>query len=275
MEHSFIENELVILTKQTLDIFLKQENPSELISLYTFYYYTAKWQKTNQPKCTTEYVSKCLHWNRHKVIRVKKQLLDFGLIEDARIVDETTKKVTGYYIKMNYIFKKTTLEKSQCAQNPHTGFEAPQASVSKSDTVENEHTNALSTVNKNALSTVSKVSEVRKKEKKETQPSTPLTCSDKKKQEKSYNEIIDDYTDNETLRKELKEHLKVRKMKNALPTNHGLILDLQKLDEISFSVLEKIEIVKKSIEHCWTSFFPLNDSDSYRLTFDKIEKYGC
>ena len=124
-------------------------------------------------------------------------------------------------------------------------------------------------------SSTSKVSKVRKEEKKETQPSTPLTCSDKEKQEKSYNEIIDDYTDNETLRKELKEHLKVRKMKNALPTNHGLILDLQKLDEISFSVLEKIEIVKKSIEHCWTSFFPLNDSDSYRLTFDKIEKYGC
>lgn len=155
MKHNFIENELIILTKQTLDIFLKQENPSELIALYTFYYYTAKWQQTNQIKCTTDYVAKGLHWNRHKVIRVKKQLLEFGLIEDARIVDETTKKVTGYYIKMNYVFKKTTVDKTQCAQNPHTGFEAHEnqkASVSKSDTLENEHTNALSTVNLNALS---------------------------------------------------------------------------------------------------------------------------
>lgn len=156
MEHNFIENELVILTKQTLDIFLQQENPSELIALYTFYYYTAKWQQTNQIKCTTEYVAKGLHWNKHKVVRVKKQLLEFGLIEDARIVDEATKKVTGYYIKMNYIFKKTTLNESQCAQNPPTGFEAPKnekASVPKIDPLENEHTNALSTNNLNALST--------------------------------------------------------------------------------------------------------------------------
>lgn len=167
MEHNFIENELVILTKQTLDIFLKQENPSELIALYTFYYYTAKWQHTNQIKCTTDYVAKGLHWNKHKVIRVKKQLLAFGLIEDARIVDETTKKVTGYYIKMNYIFKKTTLDKSQCAQNPHTGSEAlenPKTSVSKSDTLENEHTNALSTVNLNALSAVNLEREIKKRE---------------------------------------------------------------------------------------------------------------
>ena len=48
MEQNFIENELVILSKQTLDLFLSQENCSDLISVYTFYYYTAKWQKTNQ-----------------------------------------------------------------------------------------------------------------------------------------------------------------------------------------------------------------------------------
>lgn len=72
MEHSFIENELVILTKQTLDIFLKQENPSELIALYTFYYYTKN--------CNDDYFSKCLNWDKQKTIRVKKQLSDLGLI---------------------------------------------------------------------------------------------------------------------------------------------------------------------------------------------------
>ncbi len=112
LAHNFIEDSLVILTKQTLDIFLRQENPSELIALYTFYYYTAKWQKTNQPKCTTDYVSEGLHWNFRKVRRVKKQLIEFGLIEDARIVDPKTKRVKGYYVKINYIFKKETLEKT-------------------------------------------------------------------------------------------------------------------------------------------------------------------
>lgn len=247
MEHNFIENELVILTKQTLDIFLKQENPSELIALYTFYYYTAKWQKTNQPKCTTEYVSKCLHWNRHKVIRIKKQLLDFGLIEDTRIVDETTKKVIGYYVKMNYIFKKTTLEKTQCAQKPHTGFEAPQASVSKSDTVENGHTNALSTVNENALSTVSK--KVSKKEQGE---------NSKKTADQTFDELIESYTDNEELQTELKEHLKTRKAKKGALTNHAIELSLKTLDKLANTDKEKILIVQKSIENGWTSFFPLS-----------------
>ena len=82
MQQNFIENQLVILTKQTLDVFLRQENAAELIALYTFYYYTAKWQQTNQPKCTTDYVAKGLHWDRNKVSKVKKQLADLELIED-------------------------------------------------------------------------------------------------------------------------------------------------------------------------------------------------
>lgn len=141
-EHNFIENELIIFTKATCDTFLKNGNFSELFSLYGFYYYTAKWQKTNQPKCTTEYVAKNLHWSKDKVIKVKKQLLEFGLIEDAKHIDEQG-RVKGHYIKMNYIFKKDTLStnigsiqgmqtQSQCVEtpenvhtplNPEGGFE--------------------------------------------------------------------------------------------------------------------------------------------------------
>lgn len=153
MEQNFIENELVILTKQTLDIFLRQKNPSELISLYTFYYYTAKWQHTNSPKCTTEYVAKRLHWCKDKVIRVKKQLLEFGLIENMRYVDPTTKKVLGHYIKMNYIFKKETLNATQIPQNPDTGNKTSKPRFLKTVGVAFKETNALSAINLNALST--------------------------------------------------------------------------------------------------------------------------
>lgn len=163
--HNFIENSLVILTKQTLDIFLRQENPSELIALYTFYYYTAKWQQTNRPKCTTGYVAKALHWGIKKTQKIKKQLLEFGLIEDAKAVDPLTKRVLGHYIKMNYIFKKETLEKNQkCANYSTQSFYAQMESLnpsilakdstqSFSHRVEKRVTNALSTNNKNALST--------------------------------------------------------------------------------------------------------------------------
>lgn len=85
MEHNFIENEFIILTKETLDVLLQQDNSSDLIALYTFYYYTAKWQGTNQPKCTTSYVANALHWVENKVRKVKKQLIDFGLIDDIQI----------------------------------------------------------------------------------------------------------------------------------------------------------------------------------------------
>lgn len=166
-EQNFIENQLVILTKQTLDVFLRQENAAELIALYTFYYYTAKWQQTNQPKCTTDYVAKALHWNRGKVCKVKKQLVEFGLIEDVRIVDHVTKKVRGYYIKMNYIFKKETLEKSQCTSNPPTGNEVQGASVLETEGVAFEYTNALITNNTNALSSNNLKKESKKERKKE------------------------------------------------------------------------------------------------------------
>lgn len=166
--HNFIENSLVILTKQTLDIFLRQKNPSELIALYTFYYYTAKWQQTNQIKCTSSYVAKGLHWRRNKVIKVRKQLLEMGLIEDIRRVDAKTRKFVGYYVKMNYVFKQSTLEKyaqkeSQCIQNADTENDAHSVSETQYlqqknqciqiDTMDFSYTNALSTNNKNALST--------------------------------------------------------------------------------------------------------------------------
>lgn len=85
MEHNFIENEFIILTKEILDIFLQQDNPSELISLYTFYYYTTKRQGINQPKFTTSYVANSLHWSENKVRKVKKQLIEIGLIDDIQI----------------------------------------------------------------------------------------------------------------------------------------------------------------------------------------------
>jgi|GEM_PF-1694181 len=266
-QHNFIENSLVILTKQTLDIFLKQENPAELIALYTFYYYTAKWQATNQPKCTTDYTAKGLHWSIPRVRKVKKQLIEFGLIEDARIVDPQTKKVKAYYIKMNYIFKKETLEKSQGAEIPPTGFETPKARGEEIEGVAKLGTNALSTNNKNALST----NNLSKKEKeKATVPKTstssePLKEKSIKENIKTFNEIIDSYTTNQQLRNELKEHLKTRKRKKAALSNRAIELSLEELDRIASSDEEKIAIVQNSIVGGWTSFYPLKPDEKKRL----------
>ena len=46
------QNEPIILSKALIDSLLKLDNPTDYIGLYAFYYYTAKWQRTNKPKAT-------------------------------------------------------------------------------------------------------------------------------------------------------------------------------------------------------------------------------
>lgn len=90
--------------------------------------------------------------------------------------------------------------------------------------------------------------------------------------QKSFNKIIESYTENKKLQEELKEHLKVRKAKKAL-ISHAIKLSLERLDEIANSDEEKIEIVKNSIMSGWVKFFPLKpdekkqqkDKPSYNL----------
>ena len=73
-----ISNELLIIPKATIDTLMKLENCSECISLYIFYYKTAKWQKTNQIKANDEYVKKSLKWGIDKIRKTKKTLKEAG-----------------------------------------------------------------------------------------------------------------------------------------------------------------------------------------------------
>lgn len=81
----------------------------------------------------------------------------------------------------------------------------------------------------------------------------------------SFDAIIDSYTENEDLRKELKEHLKTRKQKKAALTNRAIELSLKELDRIADSDEEKIRIVQKSIVNGWIGFFELNEKDKNNL----------
>lgn len=142
MRVNSIENELIILTKQTVDIFLKSNSPADVMALYTFYYYTAKWQETNQPKCTTGYAAQGLKWSETKIRKVKKELLALGLIEDVQQKDASG-KICGHFIKLNYVIKQSTMQANHTAEKPQGG---------EIESVECLGTNALSANNKNALS---------------------------------------------------------------------------------------------------------------------------
>lgn len=83
--------------------------------------------------------------------------------------------------------------------------------------------------------------------------------------QKSFDEIIDSYTENSVLREELKEHLKTRRAKRAALNNHAIELSLKRLDELTGSTKEKIKIVQNSIINGWTGFYPLSPDAQKRL----------
>lgn len=78
---------------------------------------------------------------------------------------------------------------------------------------------------------------------------------------RSFNCLIDAYTENEQLRKELKEHLKVRKNKKAALTNRAIELSLKKLDDLASNDAEKIQMVQNAIMSGWTTFYPLKEDE--------------
>ncbi len=87
----------------------------------------------------------------------------------------------------------------------------------------------------------------------------------KEKPKQTFDSLIDEYTNNEDLRNELKEHLKTRKLKKAALTNRAIELSLSKLDSIAAGDYEKIQIVRNAIMNGWTSFYPLKKDEHDRM----------
>ncbi len=112
-----VNAEPIILTKYTMDRFLQEDKPADLIALYSFYYYTAKWQGTNKAKATGGYVAKGLHWSKARVQKNKNKLLEIKLIENIKRRDNKN-KITGWYIKINFMFheKTTSTQKPEGAK---------------------------------------------------------------------------------------------------------------------------------------------------------------
>lgn len=163
--------EPIILSKPLLDRLLEEDEFPELLALYTFYYYTAKWQQTNRPRATTSYVAKGIGWGIGKVKRIKQKLIQLGLIQSMKETDQAG-RVTGWYVQVNFIWSDSKIPE---AQKPNVweglslrtspeqikmineiqkvGF--PAGGLSSGwiiQRVENQPTNALSYIRLNALS---------------------------------------------------------------------------------------------------------------------------
>lgn len=241
IELNDIADDLLILNKITVDRLFQLENCADCIALYVFYYKTAKWQKTNTVKANDQYVKKSLKWGISKIQKTKQALKEHGLIDIVQRRKDG--KIEGWFIKVSYLVNERKADEIK--------IKVQNINNTQNQQVENctsgiEETNAL----KEKIKCLEKEIEVLKDNKKERKP---------KKQIKSYDDQITEYTQNEELQNALKAFVQMRSFIKKPMTEYALKLMLKKLDELGNNDTTKIAILNQSITHNWQGIFPLKD----------------
>ena len=250
-----IADDLLILNKITIDRLFQLENCADCIALYVFYYKTAKWQKTDTVKANDQYVKKSLKWGISKIQKTKQTLKEHGLIDIVQRRKDG--KIEGWFIKVSYLVSERKADEIKINVQESNNTQNEQV---ENCTSGNEETNAL----KEKIKCLEKEIEVLKDNKKERKP---------KKQTKSYDEQITEYTQNEELQNALKAFVQMRAFIKKPLTEYGLKLLLNKLSKIGRTDAEKIAIVNRSVEHNWQGFFEIKEETSYQKSAQPEKKY--
>lgn len=236
-----IADDLLILNKITVDRLFQLENCADCIALYVFYYKTAKWQKTDTVKANDQYVKKSLKWGISKIQKTKQTLKEHGMIEIVQRRKDG--KIEGWFIKVSYIVNERKADEIKIKVQNINNTQNEQV---ENCTSGNEETNAL----KEKIKCLEKEIEMLKDNKKERKP---------KKQTKSYDEQIAEYTGNEELQNALKAFVQMRSFIKKPMTEYALKVMLKELDELGNNDTTKIAILNQSITHNWKGIFPLKD----------------
>ena len=236
-----IADDLLILNKVTVDRLFQLENCADCIALYVFYYKTAKWQKTNTVKANDQYVKKSLKWGISKIQKTKQTLKEHGLIDIVQRRKDG--KIEGWFIKVSYLVNERKADEIKIRVQNINNTQNEQV---ENCTSGNEETDAL----KEKIKCLEKEIEMLKDNKKERKP---------KKQTKSYDEQITEYTQNEELQNALKAFVQMRSFIKKPMTEYALKLMLKKLEELGNNDTTKIAILNQSITHNWQGIFPLKD----------------
>ena len=251
-----IADDLLILNKITVDRLFQLENCADCIALYVFYYKTAKWQKTNTVKANDQYVKKSLKWGISKIQKTKQTLKEHGLIDIVQRRKDG--KIEGWFIKVSYLVNERKADEIKIKVQNINNTQNEQV---ENCTSRNEETNAL----KEKIKCLEKELEMLKDNKKER---------NQKKQTKSYDDQITEYTQNEELQNALKAFVQMRTFIKSPVTAHGLKLLLNKLTKISRNDAEKITIVNNSIENNWKGFYGLKEESKYVQPEKKYDQNG-
>ena len=95
---------------------------------------------------------------------------------------------------------------------------------------------------------------------KTTDKKTDKNKASKKEPRKSFDDLIDEYTQNEELRDALRAFIQMRKAIKKPVTNRALELAFKNLDGLTKADADKIAIVNQSIMNSWQGLFPLKNN---------------
>lgn len=93
-----------------------------------------------------------------------------------------------------------------------------------------------------------------------------------KKERKTFNERLEEYTDNQELRASLIEYIKMRVLIKAPMTDRAITLLLNDLDKLASSDADKIKIVNQSIVRSWKSVYPLQEESKKTKTEPELSE---
>lgn len=116
MNNISLENEIIILSTNTIIKLFTYDNWSDVISLYLFYHKQCKIQWTNKSFTQSNFAMKWLWWWDERFKKAKKVLKDLNLIEDIQHRDYKW-KILWWYVKLNYIQSDKQANLSTGAEN--------------------------------------------------------------------------------------------------------------------------------------------------------------
>lgn len=105
------------------------------------------------------------------------------------------------------------------------------------------------------------------------------SIEDKKKERKAstkttYDTIISDYTDNDSLKETLVEFIKMRQRIRKPMTDKALALLLKNLDKLASDDPTKIKILEQSIMNSWQGVFELKNNNNYGKRGNQDDGYA-
>ena len=180
--------------------------------------------------------------SRHQQTEAISKLKELGILEVA-VKGIPTKRY--FRLNENKLLEMFANEKdvtNKNVKNLHTGMSETDKQDVKKVTGNNNNNN-----NKINSNNINKMKE-RKRGKKQT----------------NYDSIIDESIQDETVKQELYEFIKMRKLIKKPMTDKALKILISKLKRLSSIPAEQVQILDNSIENNWRSVYPLKNNSGYQ-----------